>query len=320
MRCLTLADALRQEGATATFLSRDMPPALAALIREKGHWLVALSDDQACLALLAEAEPEWLIVDHYGLDVRFEQAARCAARKIMVIDDLADRVHDCDLLLDQNLGRNAEHYRGLTPGHCQLLIGPSYALLRPDFAELRNISLQRRTAGVVRHILISMGGFDGDNVTGAVLSALQSCSLPAGLRLSVVMGRDSPWIDSVGQLAATMPWPTEVLVGVRDMARLMSASDLAIGAAGGAAWERATLGLPVLLLILADNQRPGAMALAKAGAARLLPEDRPIAETLCAELVALMEPSVLVAASRASAAVTDALGAQKVAATLLEAA
>lgn len=320
MRCLTLADALKDAGAACTFTSRDMPPALAALLAEKGHALAPLpSDDHtACLAILTEQKPDWLVVDHYGLDAHFERAMRPAVGHIMVIDDLADRPHDCDLLLDQNLGRSAEDYRGLVPDACRLLIGPTHALLRPDFAASRDASLKRRDAGTVHHILISMGGFDNDNVTGAVLAALTSSPLPADTRLSVVMGRDAPWIDAVRSLAATLPWPTDILVGVRDMAALMASADLAIGAAGGSAWERAALGLPAILAILADNQRPGAKALAEAGAARLLAEGRPVTETLPEALAALMQPDTLKAAIRASAAITDGRGTQRVAAALLE--
>jgi UDP-2,4-diacetamido-2,4,6-trideoxy-beta-L-altropyranose hydrolase len=320
IRCLTLADVLKQNGAEITFLSQDMPHALAAQVVEKGHAVLSIADDEGCLSVLMRMKPDWLIVDHYGLGARFERAMRPAAQAILVIDDIADRAHDCDLLLDQNLGRDAEDYRSLVPEGCRLLIGPRYALLRPDFLQFRERSLKRRERGEVRHILISMGGFDSNNVTGDVLRALSACELPAGASISVVMGRDAPWIDDVRALIGTLPWPVEVLVGVRDMAQLMAESDLAIGAAGGAAWERAVLGLPALLVILADNQRPGANALAKAGAARLLPENRPIAETLCEEIAALMQPAMLRQTSRASAAITGGEGAQAVAKALLEAA
>lgn len=320
MRCLTLANELQQRGAVCTFISRDMPKALSVMVKEHGHTVRCLPDDQGCLSAVGEEKPDWLVVDHYSLGVCFERAMRAVVKNVMVIDDIANRQHDCDVLLDQNLGRRAEDYHALVPKQCRLLIGPHYALLRPDFSQFRESSLIRRKAGVLKHILISLGGFDNDNVTGAVLSALKSCSLPPEVRLSVVMGSDAPWIDNIRQLATTMPWPTEILVGVRDMAQLMATSDLAIGAAGGSAWERAALGLPVIILIVAENQRTGARALERAGAARLLPEDRPIAETLCVELGAMTQPATLTAASRASAAITGADGVKIVVATLMEAA
>lgn len=320
MRCLTLADGLQQAGAVCTFVSRDMPPALALLVAEHGHIVRSISDGEDNLLAFVGETPDWLVVDQYGLDIRFERVMRTTVKKIMVIDDLADRAHDCDILLDQNLGRKAEDYNTLVPQHCRLLMGPKYALLRPDFAQFRAYSLRRRRASAVRHVLVSLGGFDSDNVTGLVLSALKSCSLPVDAKLSVVMGSDAPWIDDVRQLAKTMPWPTEILVGVRDMARLMAESDLAIGAAGGSAWERAALGLPVIILVVAENQRPGAHALEAAGAARLLSEDRPITETLCTELAAMMQPATLSATSRASAAITCGNGVNIVVTALLEAA
>lgn len=254
MRCLTLADAFAQEGADITFLSNDLPKALGDLVIEKGHKAQPLYGDD-CLPKLTDIQPDWLVVDHYGLDHRFESSMRPAVRKIMVIDDIADRAHDCDVLLDQNLGRKATDYRSLVPEHCRLLIGPHHALLRPDFARFREASLNRRTTGVVSHLLISLGGFDRDNITGNVLEALKVCELAADTRISVVMGRDAPWIDAVTAQAATLPWPIDVLIGVSDMARLMADSDLAIGAAGSSTWERCCVGLPTVMIILADNQR-----------------------------------------------------------------
>ncbi|MBO9194830.1 UDP-2,4-diacetamido-2,4,6-trideoxy-beta-L-altropyranose hydrolase [Rhizobium sp. 16-449-1b] len=255
MRCLTLADGLRQKGAVCTFVSRDMPPALAALVAEKGHEIRPIDDERESLVAAAEIRPDWLVVDHYGLDADFEREMRTAVRKIMVIDDVADRPHSCDVLLDQNLGRKAKDYKQLVSADCVLLIGPHYALLRPDFAQFREASLVRRRREPVRHVLISMGGFDNDNVTGAVLKALKACELPTGSSLSIVMGQDAPWIADVNVTASSLPWPARVLVGVRDMAQLMMQSDLAIGAAGSSTWERCCLGLPTVMIVLAENQK-----------------------------------------------------------------
>lgn len=307
MRCLTLADALKAQGADCHFISREHPGHLLEVIRQRGYkvncltalvqpaqgaiksivkeapsqqqepahaaWLGSTwqTDAQETAAILAGLQPHWLVVDHYALDQRWEEALAPHYRKLLVIDDLADRPHRCNLLLDQNLGRQPQDYAGLVPAHCQLLIGPHFALLRPEFAALRPYSLQRRQAQpALRHLHVTMGGVDQPNATGQVLLALKTCALPADCRITVVMGLTAPWLQNVRELAAQMPWPTEVVVNVNDMAQRMADSDLAIGAAGSTSWERCCLGLPTLMVVLADNQRGIASALYQTGAATAL--------------------------------------------------
>lgn len=304
MRCLTLADALVARGAACAFICRAHPGNLLDLIRSKDHaahalpvtsesvgasspadiavgdepapvhsyWLGATQaeDAEACAPIVAEFQPDWLIVDHYALDARWELLLRPHCRRLMVIDDLADRAHACDLLLDQTFGRHAKDYQAWVPRDCQVLCGSQYALLRPDFAALRADSLQRRARPQLRQLLITMGGVDKDNATGAVLKALRVSPLPADCQVTVVMGTTAPWLSEVKQLARDMPWPTRVLVGVNDMAQLMAKSDLAIGAAGATSWERCCLGLPTAMLVLAENQRSAAWSLECAGAVRML--------------------------------------------------
>lgn len=292
MRCLTLADALGERGAECLFFCRPHDGHLLDLIAGCGHRAVALprrdtvafptsdtcahahwlgtdwaTDANDSSAAVAGVSLDWLVVDHYSLDRRWEQAMRAACHHLLVIDDLADRPHDCDLLLDQNLGRRAEDYRDLLPFGARTLIGPRYALLRPEFAALRAESLARREQPAFRHLLVTMGGVDKDNATLAILDALVGCDLPPDLRITVVMGPHAPFLGQVRARAAAMPWPTRVLAGASDMARLMTEADLAIGAAGSTSWERCCLGLPTIQMILAENQRLIAQALAQAGAA-----------------------------------------------------
>src|SRR5690554_3843325 len=283
MRCLTLADALVETGAVCHFICREHPGHLNALITERGHivyslpyieqhkqrkhskaeelaharWLGATQteDLNACVPLLKSLQPDWLIVDHYAIDERWHQELRAYCQKIMVIDDLADRQHDCDLLLDQTFGRSSEDYLPLVPQDCQVLCGAHYALLRPEFAQWRDYSLKRRAQGQLEHLLINLGGVDKDNITTEILQALANTALPDNCRITVVMGATAPWVERVQQQAALMPWPTEVKVGVNNMAELMANSDLAIGAAGATSWERCCLGLPSIIICLADNQK-----------------------------------------------------------------
>jgi UDP-2,4-diacetamido-2,4,6-trideoxy-beta-L-altropyranose hydrolase len=342
MRCLTLADALRERGADCRFICREHPGNLLHLIRERGYtahglpvdcgeptagegvnrpqsphaaWLGTdwKRDAEQTRAVLGGSPVDWLVVDHYALDGRWESTMRQICRRLMVIDDLADRVHECDLLLDQNLGRLADDYSGLVPGECELLVGPKYALLRPEFASLREYSLKRRVEPQLKRLLISLGGVDKNNVTADVLEAIRACTLPEAFRITIVMGPHAPWLEQVRATAGQLPWETEVLVDVRNMAELMAESDLAIGAAGSTSWERCTMGLPTLLLVLARNQVEVTGYLSKAGAAECLDYGARLQRQLCEQLASLAVGSEgLAEFSRKARSVCDGAGASRV--------
>lgn len=297
MRCLTLAEELRRQGHKCQFICREHKGHLGELITEKGFELTMLQTDgstklessgdertayadwlgaswqqdaEQTIAALTPLNADWLVVDHYALGAHWEKALRLCCNKIMVIDDLADRQHDCDLLLDQTFGRDRADYLPLIPKKCQLLCGAQFALLRPEFAQWRDYSLKRRKQGNLQHLLINLGGVDKDNVTTQILEALVNASLPAVCRITVAMGATAPWIKEVEQQAKLLPWPTEVKVGVNNMAELMANSDLALGAAGATSWERCCLGLPSVMVVLAENQRTIAKNLEKQGLALFL--------------------------------------------------
>jgi len=344
MRCLTLADALRLQGIKCSFICREHPGNLIELIRGKGFPVEALplpaaqASDIGSLSHLSELshsswlgvsqhrdardstsvidqlQPDWLIIDHYALDERWEKALASHCRNIMVIDDLADRSHQCQVLLDQTFQRNPMDYALLVPKECVLLCGSQYALLRPEFTELRPHSLQRRQIVQLKNILVTMGGVDKDNVTGQVLDALAGSGLPDDCKITVVMGSTAPWLEDVRRRAMRMSLPTEVRVGVSDMAQLMADSDLAIGAAGGTSWERCCLGLPTIMIVLAENQKAIAQALITAGAAF-------VAESAALEIPSLIDalhnaPLLLTTMSASAAEVADGLGVFKVIAQL----
>ena len=298
MRCLTLAQALREQEVISCFVCREHAGNLIDLIRRHGFEVKTLpiqdSSQQVAnnnIPLLAHAAWlgvnwesdalqtktalgdeifDWMVVDHYGIDARWERQLKSAYRKLMVIDDIADRVHECDLLLDPNLGRTAQDYASLVPEDCQILVGPQYALLRPEFSELRPYSLARRVNPTFKRLLISMGGVDKDNVPGLVLASIKDYQWPVDLHITVVMGPHAPWLEQVRHQANELSMPIEVLTSVDNMAQLMADCDLAIGAAGGTSWERCCLGLPTVIIILAQNQYQGAMALSRLDCALVL--------------------------------------------------
>lgn len=331
MRTLTLAEAWRERGGEALFVCRELPGHLGVLITARGHGLRLLPPDaaepthdalqtlQASADWRGTAPLDWALVDHYGLAADWERLWRGPAVRVAAIDDLADRAHDVDLLLDQNLGRLAAHYdRWLTPS-ARRLIGPGYALLRPEFAARRADSLARRTDGRLRHLVISMGGSDPGGATSRCLAALSAAGAALPLeRVTVVLGPQALTLAAVREALAALPLPSDLRLNEPDMAGLLASADLALGAAGGSAWERCCLGLPTLLLVLADNQAPGARALAAQGAALSLggPDDLP--QALLPALHALSEPARLQALSRAAAALCDGLGAARVVQALLD--
>ena len=343
MRCLTLADALTEQGTECHFICREHKGNLLDLIRQRGYqayslpieselqsqkedktelahadWLGANQQQDAllCDALLQGLQPDWLIVDHYALDKYWEAKLRPHCKRIMVIDDLADRYHDCDLLLDQTFGRNISDYIQWVPKYCQILCGANYALLRPEFAQWREYSLERRKAGQLEHILINLGGVDKDNITTKVLKNMQSSDLPDCCKITVVMGSTAPWINLVQEQAELMKWWTEVIIGVSNMAELMANSDLAIGAAGSTSWERCCLGLPTAMLVLADNQFLIAKNLKETGAVLLAK----INYTLVADLGIrnIIKNNKLLLMSDAARSVCDGTGVQKVSKLLFD--
>jgi len=332
MRCLTLADAMRKRGAKTTFICRPQKGDMIDWIGRQGHAVKALSPVDESFTTTAEPKHanwlgtdwisdanqtkialggqlmDWIVVDHYALDERWETALEQNTRRIMVIDDLADRAHNCDLLLDQNLGHTPQHYSGLLRRSTQTFIGPKYALIRPEFAQWRDYSLQRRDQLIIKNLLITMGGVDLMNATGQVLDALFKCKLPADLNITVVMGLKAPWHVQVQEQALHMPHHTVVLTGVSNMAQLMAQSDLCIGAAGSTAWERCCLGLPTIQIILAMNQIGISGALESNGSAKTVHLDK-----LRDDLPIIINSDIFADFSKNSAKVCDGLGTLKIA-------
>ena len=285
MRCLTLANTLKQRGAQIRFICRYLPEHLRSMLAAKGHQLVLFENAQSEQALdelaharwlgvsqaqdaadsiqaLSDETWDWVIVDHYALDHRWESLLRQIARKILVIDDIADRQHDCDILLDQNLYADMQNrYSGKVPLHCQLLLGPRYAVLRDEFRLLHEQIKFR--SGVVKRVLIFFGGVDADNYTGRAVGALSEIDIP-DLYVDVVIGAQHPCREQIEAACAQHGFICHVQTD--RMAELMASADLAIGAGGSASWERCCLGLPALLVALADNQINIAKALDSIGA------------------------------------------------------
>ncbi len=334
MRCLTLAVALREKGASVAFICREHVGHLIDPIQNQGFLVYALpytakhsdfvygnlqhskwlgetqvEDLGLCRPVLEDIQPDWLIVDHYAIDQAWQKPLKDTYRKLMVIDDLSDRHHQCDLLLDQTYGRQPKDYQALVPEHCQMLLGTQYALLRPEFIKWREYSLKRRAQPQLKNLLITMGGVDSDNVTGQVLQVLATCDLPKALAITVVMGATAPHLSAVKAQAQVMPYKTQVKVNINNIAEIMANADFAIGAAGATTWERCCLGLPSATVVLAENQNDIAKILAELNVTLAI--DKANLKTSIKALESLTDKSLITLSQKASNLV-DGQGADRV--------
>ncbi len=346
MRCRTLARELQRRGAAATFLCRRQPGDLINLLEPEfavldlpehtlascdgldgrdlyRSWLGCTQEQDAaqCLEVLAEAgisSASWIVADHYGLDHRWEAQLLAglsggdSAPKLLIIDDLADRTHQADLLLDQNFFGEATHqrYEDLVPPQCCQLLGPNYALLGPEYAQLHPLVPPRT---VLLRVLVFFGGVDPSNLTGRALEALRDPAL-SDLGVDVVLGLHSPHRQQIEELVARRP-NTTLHGPLPSLAGLIARADLAIGAGGATTWERACLRLPSLVVAIAENQLPISEALDQAGHLQLLGDGANVtAEQIRFALLPLMtEPKP----GKAAIALTDGWGAPRLAMAML---
>lgn len=279
MRCLTLASELSKKNIETHFICRELHGNSIHLLKNKSHqvhvlpkktgvplildelqhssWLTVTQemDAEDCKLIVGKINPDWIIIDSYAINKKWHKLLRPHCKKIMVIDDLADRRHDCDILLDQTFGRESKDYKRLVPERCQLLLGSSYALLRADFKKHRTFSLARRENTRLKQILICMGSADPENCTTDILTKLSKENFDHDIIIKVVINSKSPHLERIKRKVLEMPYQTDVLVDLKNMAELMADSDIAIGASGSMTWERCCLGLPTIQLQVADNQK-----------------------------------------------------------------
>lgn len=273
MRCLTLANRLQKEKqAQIIFIARKLKGNLNYLIEENGYELITLPqyrlnsqltnyqrwltvevslDAQETKHILTQIDVDYLVVDSYALDEEWEKIQRSFVKKIMVIDDLANRRHDCDILLDQNYYEDIEaRYNGLVPEYCKLLLGPQYALLRDEFYEERK-HLRVRD-GSIRRILVFFGGSDQTNETMKAIQALVAIRR-TDISVDVVVGGSNKNKEAVKRFCRQHE-NMNYYCQINNMAELIHKADLAIGAGGSTTWERCCLGLPAIVIAIADNQ------------------------------------------------------------------
>jgi len=330
MRCLTLAEALQERGAQVLFVCREHEGDFIAVLRQKGlrvtvlpaatapgsnadedyaDWLgVSQAEDaKQTIEALQGNEPDWVVVDHYGLDVDWERRLRAYAGRLLVIDDFAKRHHDCDVLLDQNFSEESGgRYGGLVPAACKVFLGPEYALIRKEFRMLRD-RLRPRSGDLKRILVFFTAGDDH----GEALKAMQGIEIYGKAeQVDVVVGHANASNAKIAGRCNSLRWGYHCQVDY--MASLIAQSDLVIGAGGSSNWERCALGVPALVTILAANQAPIAQALDRVGAVLNLGWGHALkAADYARELDALTRP-LLAAMSHQALQLVDAMGAEKI--------
>jgi UDP-2,4-diacetamido-2,4,6-trideoxy-beta-L-altropyranose hydrolase len=337
MRCLTLAEGFRGIGADITFVCREHDRNLCESVDQKNFTVYRLpiplnqsseldwnyhaawlgvpweQDANETLDILKTFDdvPDLIIVDHYALDYRWEGKLRSFAKKLMVIDDLADRFHNCDFLLDQNLYQNLEsRYDKLVPEICHKFLGPRYALLRPEFA-VNRVNTGTRT-GKLKKIFVFMGGEDPTNETHKVLDALKNI-LIKDISISVVLGGSDKYQHNL-KMKFQKTHNFVFFSNIANMAELMSESDLAIGGGGVTSWERCSLRLPAIIISLAENQVGIAKNLEMAGAAIYLGKSVNVSSDDISDTIVKLHgsPKVLKRMSQRAGSLIDGEGMRRV--------
>jgi len=312
MRCLSLSRALSAQGWFCKFAVNS---GAGKIVRSLASDVLDVHEIDNGSTALIEQWPDGadlLVVDHYGWSADFESPCRGWAQIILAIDDLANRPHDCDILLDQTFGRSKEAYRPLVPEDSRLLLGSEFALVRSEFSALRDETIERRSKATgVERIFVSLGGGDPDNLTCRVLKGIIASGTDAAI--DVVMGSASPHIEAVASIAQKMK-DARVHVATSDVAQLMARADIAVGASGTTSWERCCLGLPTLSIVIADNQTTINDNLEAAGAVRSLGWHGDVADCdVAAALMQLIENyAVRRKMSKAAAAICDGRGLSRV--------
>ena len=292
--------------------------ALAGSMRRAG-WTCEFADNDETFEMLRDAWPQGagvLIVDGYDLGAGFESACRPWADRIIVLDDLADRRHDADILVDHNFGRSADDYRGLVGNECRVMAGSGFAMIAEAFRKRREtLSPRKAPEGRDFHIVVSLGGSDSDNARtalGTVLDALDIVKFRQTTTFVVSAENQAALVKDRGHNSRLRLSPNE-------MAQLLANADIAIGAGGISLLERCCLGIPGIVLTIAENQRSGTAAAAAVGACRDMgPAERASAGEIAAAVEELIENTdEWQARADAASRLTDGCGPDRIAAALV---
>lgn len=343
IRCLTLAQGLRNNGANCTFLSRNLDGNINHLICKKDFQLIELprpiiqyknydyniehsawsevsweQDAEETINCIKKNNFNKLVVDHYAFSHSWETRVSKYIKDVIVIDDLGDREHFCNYLLDQNLGSSHSKYLNLIPKDCKTLIGTEYALIRPEFIEHRNESIDRNRSESSKRILINFGGGDPKNYISKILKSISVYKISTVIKIDIILGAINYNLDECYNLAKLIPNEINFFHYLDNMSETLIKTDLVIGAAGSSSWERCCMGIPSIIFSLAKNQNNIAKALSDSGAALLLDESSIENGRLIKEIERLINSNELLLMSKRASEVVDGCGVKRVIGALNE--
>lgn len=292
MRCLTIADKFCQAtSANVSFVCRAHNGNLISTIKKRGYRVHALpilkleqnsilsgdyidwvganieSDANETGNIILSESADLLVVDHFGISENWESFIRQSinfALKIMVIDGLANRNHDCDVLLDPTYSDDSNaRWQSLVPSTCKVFAGPQYAPLRSEFDKhsIRRIS---SSDDVRKKLLITFGGVDKPNASEKLLILIKQYDLD--FEIDVLVGPQNPHLKTLSKFIQNYP-NIKIHVDPPSVLELMSKADIAVTAGGTTVWELCQLGIPMLIITIADNQVHLANSLAQIEAA-----------------------------------------------------
>lgn len=338
MRCLTLADALTSRGASCSFVCRLHTGNITQHILNRGYIVHALAgintasladnsataqhsswlgvrweqDALETIDILNREHTDWLIIDHYGIDIAWENTVKDHCVKVMCIDDLGDRSHNCDFLLDQSVGATKSKYQSLVRPETTLFLGPYYALLRSEFAALRHLSLKRRSCIDCKTILVSMGGVDRNNYTTAIIKTFLRDLDLSKFEIRVVLGQSNPWVDYILTEYANLHSNIQLYTSTTRMAELMASSDIFVGAGGTTVLEQCCMGLPSIIIPIAQNQIEIANELKSADLSFVVKNVDELSNLIVKNLNYLSNTERLLKISHNSSSITDGLGSDRI--------
>ena len=341
-RCLNLAKKLEKRGVSITFLSRNLPKNMAKqaiyagcrvidlypahdgrpqLADDYGSWLGVTQEEDffQCMEYVNETSNCFFIIDHYGVNDEWLAHARFAGAKVMIFDDLAERKLDVDIVVNQNLGWTNEHYVDLIGPNTNLLLGPKYAVLSENYFQERLCTHRKFDEHGALRVLISLGGSDPNNVSEKIARCLISLDFSSDFLVSIAVGPLNRNLDALSDLAFSAKGKVKLFVGQDSLVNVYSENDIAIGAVGGSSWERCCLGLPTILVPVADNQLPAAHALQEVGAGITVDyKDEQFEFALKCALETICNKSVRQEMSLNSMKICDGQGADRLAKKLID--
>ncbi|MDR3162898.1 MAG: UDP-2,4-diacetamido-2,4,6-trideoxy-beta-L-altropyranose hydrolase [Helicobacteraceae bacterium] len=300
MRCLTLANALRKLGAKSVFMCDAIDDVLRNRVTQSGFSVTSKVSELF----------DYLVVDQYSLDHEFENKMHVFCKRVVVIDDLANRKHMADYLLDQNVNASAERYKTLVPERCVQLLGTRYALLQPEYSMI----IKRERTSMIKKIFVYFGNADRDNFTSRAIDAYLTLRRP-DISLEIVpSGVHQEMVRKLAKKGRNI----HIHENLTSLASLMNECDLAIGAGGATSYERCAMGLFSIVVAIADNQRGLSEELDRRGLIRYLGyRDRVDTDHITRALQEIVRAGVKTEIIPKMRALVDGFGAQRVAEILM---